>query len=146
LFSLDLSKQQRDSFLFSELIDAEYLHGVPFRDAAQGGMTTGVSVIEIKLKGRLFLEQLKLEKRQRSFRTRAWKLLLLVDGYILGIFTPALAGLVKGPISSQALRSNQALQLSAARHLSSLAAIRILLFTSRDCCQQPWLSAFSLGA
>src|SRR5438552_406632 len=62
--------EDRDSALYSELIDAGYLRGVPFRDAAKGGMTTGVTVTEITLKGRLFLQQLKSEERRQSFLGR----------------------------------------------------------------------------
>jgi len=87
--------EDRDSALYSELIDAGYLRGVPFRDAAKGGMTTGVTVTEITLKGRLFLQQLKSEERRQSLLGRLKKVGLLIGGYLLGIFSPALTYLVK---------------------------------------------------
>ncbi len=87
--------EERDSVLYSELIDADYLRGVPFRDAAKGGMTTGVTVTEITLKGRLFLQQLKSEERQHSLWGRLKKIGLLVGGYLLGVFSPALTDLAK---------------------------------------------------
>jgi hypothetical protein len=89
------AQEERDSVLYSELIDADYLRGVPFRDAAKGGMTTGVTVTEITLKGRLFLQQLKSRERQQSLFGRLKKLGLLIGGYLLGIFSPALTDLVK---------------------------------------------------
>ena len=95
--------EDRDSALYSELIDAGYLRGVPFRDAAKGGMTTGVTVTEITLKGHLFLQQLKSEERRQSFLGRLKKVGLLIGGYLLGNFQPGANGLGKSTASLEAM-------------------------------------------
>jgi hypothetical protein len=82
-----------DGAFSGELIREGYLTGAARPN--EHGVITNAVVTGITVKGRLFLEKLRVEQRERSWLGRAKKFGLVALGFVIGCLAPVITALFK---------------------------------------------------
>jgi hypothetical protein len=88
-----LSQEEREHFLWAELIAAGHLNGVTRTNAT--GIPTGNVIMGPTVKGRLFLQELELSEHKESLHGKLIKVGLVAGGFVAGIASAILIEFLK---------------------------------------------------